>query len=113
MNLNGLFNALGNATTLSEAIGVAGTLQGALGTNTVVAAQANGFLNQYQLAQAQNNAAAMAAAATGLMGIADKLPASDIPQIEQLGNPAVMGSPAVAAGLIGQIEQSFLKSSFL
>lgn len=117
--IGGLFNALSGAITagnISNAMGAASALQGALGTSVATVQQAQIYLNQYQMAQAMNNPNSvpmMNAAVAGLTQMIGALPSGDGPLIAELGNPAIMQNPGQAADVISRIQASLVQHNFL
>ncbi len=109
---NNLSSAL-SANNISAAATAASALQSALGTSQAVTAQAQGFLNNYSLAQANGNAMGMQMAVMGLMNMQAQLPTSVAPLIQLLANPAVQADKAQSAIAVANIQTALAHSSFL
>jgi hypothetical protein len=109
---NNLSSAL-SANNVSAAASAASALQSALGANQAVNAQAQGFLNNYSLAQANGNSLGMQMAVMGLMAMQAQLPATCAPLIQLLANPAVQADKAQSAVAVANIQTALAHSGFL
>ena len=109
---NNLSSAL-SANNISAAATAASALQSALGTSQAVTAQAQGFLNNYSLAQANGNAMGMQMAVMGLMNMQAQLPTSVAPLIQLPANPAVQADKAQSAIAVANIQTALAHSSLL
>ena len=114
--LGSFFNTLSSALSannISAAASAASALQSALGTSQAVTAQAQGFLNNYSLAQANGNAMGMQMAVMGLMNMQAQLPTTVAPLIQLLANPSVQADKAQSAIAVANIQTALAHSSFL
>ena len=86
-----------------------------LGTSQAVNAQAQGFLNNFSLAQASGNTRAigMQMAVMGLQAMQTQLPQAIVPQIALLANPAIQADKAQSAIAIANIQTALAHSSGL
>ena len=109
---NNLSSAL-NANNVSAAVTAASALQSALGTSQAVNAQAQGFLSNFSLAQANGNSLGMQMAVMGLMAMQSQLPASVAPLIQVLANPAIQADKAQSAVAVANIQTALAHSRFL
>jgi hypothetical protein len=109
---NNLSSAL-SANNISAAATAASALQSALGTSQAVNAQAQGFLSNFSLAQANNNPLGMQMAVMGLMAMQAQLPPSVAPLIQLLANPAVQADKAQSAVAVANIQTALAHSGFL
>jgi hypothetical protein len=111
--LGSFFNSLSSALTannVAAAATAASALQSALGTSQAVNAQAQGFLNNYSLAQASGNQIGMQMAVMGLQAMQTQLPQSIVPQIALLANPAIQADKAQSAIAIANIQTALAHS---
>lgn len=114
--IGGLFGAVANALSagnVSNAASAFGNLQSALGTNSAVTAQAQGFLNQFSIATASKNPMGAAFAVQGLQSMAAQLPPSIGPLLGVLANPAIQNDPAQSAIAVANIQAALTHTSFL
>jgi len=114
--LSGFFNSLSSALTannVSAAATAASALQSALGTSQAVTAQAQGFLNSFNLNQANGNAIGMQMAVMGLQAMQSQLPQSVVAQIGLLANPAIQADKAQSAVAVANIQTALAHSSSL
>ncbi len=114
--LGSFFNTLSSALSannISAAASAASALQSALGTSQAVTAQAQGFLNNFSLAQANGNSMGMQMAVMGLMPMQAQLPTAVAPLIQLLANPAVQGDKAQSAIAVANIQTALAHSSLL
>ncbi len=111
--LGSFFNSLSSALTannVAAAATAASALQSALGTSQAVNAQAQGFLNNFSLAQANGNQIGMQMAVMGLQAMQTQLPQSIVPQIALLANPAIQADKAQSAIAIANIQTALAHS---
>ena len=114
--LSGLFSAATsavNAGNITAAASSLTALQGALGTSQTTITKATQFINNFNLAQAENNPAGMQNALNGLNQMSDQLPSAAAPYLAELNNPAIMTNPAASAAAITQISVALAHSTFL
>jgi hypothetical protein len=114
--LGSFFNTLSSALSannISAAASAASALQSALGTSQAVTAQAQGFLNNFSLAQANGNAMGLQMSVMGLMAMQSQLPTSVAPLIQLLANPAVQADKAQSAIAVANIQTALAHSSLL
>jgi hypothetical protein len=115
-SLGSFFNTLSSALSannVSAAASAASALQSALGTSQAVTAQAQRFLNNFSLAQANGNSMGMQMAVMGLMAMQAQLPTSVAPLIQLLANPAVQNDKAQSAIAVANIQTALAHSSLL
>ena len=105
--LNSFFSSLGNALTagnVADAVTAAASLKTALGTSAAVVAQAQSFLNSFNLSQANGNAIGMQMAVMGLQAMQNQLPQSVVPLIALLANPSIQADKSQSAVAVANIQ---------
>jgi hypothetical protein len=120
MNFGGLFNGLSSAISsgnVANALSAATSLKSMLGTSNAVKQQIGMLTLQYEMNQPQSGqqptpaqTTAMTQVVQSLVGLVPSLPAADGPLIQELGTPAIEANPAVAADVIGKIQQSLISN---
>jgi hypothetical protein len=112
-NFGQLFNAVTNAASsgnLASTINAVSGLQAALGTSQATLVQAQMYLTNARLAQAQKDQAAWLAACNGLVAMTAALPVNDAPLVGELGG--LFNNPDMAADVIARIQASLLNHNF-
>lgn len=108
--LSAVTTAVSNGNVASS-ISAVSNLQSALGTGQSTVLQAQTYISGLQVAQAKQDPMGWELNVQGLLGMVSKLPASDVPLVEELSG--LYGNSAQASDVIARIQQSLLNHNFI